>query len=272
MPADPISGFLEVSGGKIYFERAGSGPAIFFVHAAIADSRMWEREFRALSEGHTVVRYDVRGLGKSPPATAPYSNLEDLLALLKHLETGPAVIVGCSNGGRMAIDFTLTNPSQVRGLLLVAPGLTGWRPVHSPEIDEILKEGQKVSDRATVAWAQGRKDEALDILRNFWCPAVEGENLELVKRMMKDNEVEILTDASALHDEGISPPSAGRLGFIMAPTVVLYGDRDAPAARYLAESVASGIRGARLNMIPGADHLVNLSKPGAFDVALRSLL
>jgi 3-oxoadipate enol-lactonase len=264
------SGFVSVEGGRLYFERAGKGSAVVFVHAAIADRRMWNREFELYSVQHTVVRYDVRGLGRSPPANASYSDSEDLHTLLTHLKVGPAVLVGCSNGGRIAIDYTLEHPDGVRGLLLVAPGLSGFSPDFDPSGLPVYEQDMARSAPIPAAWAAGHREDALAQLQQYWTSAQTGPNLELVRRMMQENAQEIFTDASARHGHG--PTAAGRLGEIRAPMVLLLGDRDEPTMGYIGRGIVARVPGARLIDVPGADHLINLSAPEAFDSALRGLL
>jgi pimeloyl-ACP methyl ester carboxylesterase len=233
---------------------------------------MWNREFELYSKTGTVVRYDVRGLGRSPPATEPYSDVDDLGSLLEHLRISSATIVGCSNGGRTALDFAVENPSVVRGLLLVSPGLSGFTAELEPEGASVYEEDGARSEKIPALWNSGRQDEALDELRNYWASAQEGTNLDLVRTMMRENASEIFTDASASHNRRLDPPAAGRLQSIRVPTSVLYGDRDEPTCAFISRYVARKIPNARFVPVPGADHLVNLSQPAAFDAALRTLL
>jgi pimeloyl-ACP methyl ester carboxylesterase len=270
--SEATTGRIEVAGGHLVYERAGEGAPIVWIHAAIADQRMWDREFELYAKGWTVVRYDVRGLGRSPPASAPYSDVEDLQALLQHLRISPATVVGCSNGGRIAIDFALEHPEMVSALLLVAPGLSGWTPSMDPEGQSVYDQGAARSAKIAAAWSAGHINEALTLLRVYWASAQEGANADLVDRMMRENAVEIFTDASAQHNVGIEPPAAERLGSIRVPALVLFGDRDEPTLEYIARRVALGIPHARLVSVPRADHLVNLSRPDALDAALRELL
>src|ERR1700746_1151648 len=78
-------GFAEVDGGKLYYETAGGGPALVLIHAGFLDSRMWDLQFQLFSKSHKVIRYDVRGFGRSDIAKASFSDSKDLNAILKHL-------------------------------------------------------------------------------------------------------------------------------------------------------------------------------------------
>ncbi len=113
--------FLDVGGSKLFYEVAGTGPAMVFIHDGQMNSESWDAQWEFFSKTHRVIRYDRRGYGKSAPATSPYSNVEDLRLLFAHLSLSNAVVIGCSAGGRLAIDFALEHPALVRRLVLVGP-------------------------------------------------------------------------------------------------------------------------------------------------------
>ena len=103
------------------YETAGAGRPLVFIHAGIADSRMWDRQFSDLADSFTVVRYDMRGFGRTPPAEGPYAHYEDLAALLTHLGLDRVSLVGCSMGSKTALDFALCYPERVDRLILSSP-------------------------------------------------------------------------------------------------------------------------------------------------------
>src|SRR5579859_6234281 len=152
--SDPVvSKILDVSGGKISYEEAGRGRPIVLLHEGIADRRMWDREFPRLALGHQVVRYDLRGYGSSPPATAPFSPVRDLVTLLDHLGMKQPLIVGPSVGGKIALDLTLAHPERVGALLLVAPGYSGMDYDHVPGGKATFERDEVLSKAASDAWA-----------------------------------------------------------------------------------------------------------------------
>jgi pimeloyl-ACP methyl ester carboxylesterase len=65
------------------------------------------------------VRYDRRGFGRSEPPKGPYSDVDDRHAVLDTLNISRAILVGCSNGSRLAVDYTLAHPDRVAALVLV---------------------------------------------------------------------------------------------------------------------------------------------------------
>ena len=87
---------------QLHHEIAGSGDTIVLIHAGIADSRMWEPQWRRYAEDYQVVRYDMRGFGRSPLPPEPYQHAQDLLDLLDRFEIERAALVGQLAGRRRA--------------------------------------------------------------------------------------------------------------------------------------------------------------------------
>src|ERR1051325_4258373 len=102
------SGFVSIDNARIYYETAGKGMPLVMIHAGVADSLQWNNEFTYFAQSYHVIRYDMRGYGKSEPADGEFSHLSDLVSLLNALEIHePLVLMGCSMGGGLAMDFAL---------------------------------------------------------------------------------------------------------------------------------------------------------------------
>jgi 3-oxoadipate enol-lactonase len=263
---------LEVSGGKIVYEVIGEGRPVVLLHEGIADRRMWDREFMLLGRDHRVARYDLRGYGGSTPATSEYSPVRDLVALLDHLRLERPLIVGPSMGGKIALDLTLAHPDKVGALLLIAPGYSGMDYDHVPGGKSTFERDERLSKAAADAWAAGHLEEATEHLRQLWASAITGSALEIFRTMVRDNAKEIFEERSGRYETREGEPAAGRLNEIRVATSILVGDRDNPAMPHCANFLARGIAGAKVQLVPGADHLLNLSRPDAFDTAVREFL
>src|SRR5262245_56649538 len=74
----------------LYFASKGSGEPIVLIHGGQMDRRMWDTQFTVLAKYYRVIRYDIRGFGKSDVPTKPYSDVEDLHSLLNHLRVKKA--------------------------------------------------------------------------------------------------------------------------------------------------------------------------------------
>lgn len=262
---------LSVPGGTLAYDEAGQGRPVVLLHEGIADRRMWSRELPRIARHHQVAAYDLRGYGGSPPPTAPYSPLHDLAALIDHLRMDRPLLVGPSMGGRIALDFALAFPEKAGGLLLIAPGYSGMDYDHVPGGKATFERDERLSAAATAAFRAGKLDEATEHLRQLWASALTGDGLELFRRMVRDNAPEVFEDRSGRHAVFEGAPAAGRLGELRLPTRLLVGDCDNPAMPPAAKYLADRIPGAQLTIVPGADHLLNLSRPEAFDRALDEL-
>lgn len=263
---------LPVAGGKIAYDDQGSGATIVLLHEGIADRRMWDREFAALAKNHHVVRYDLRGFGGSTPATSEFYPVRDLLALLDQLHSDRPLLVGPSMGGKIALDLALAHPGRVGGLLLIAPGYSGMDYDHVPGGKATFERDERLSKAAADAWGAGHLDEATEFLRQLWASALTGAHLELFRTMVRENAEEVFGERSGQFERREGAPAAARLGELHVPTQIVVGDRDNPAMPHAANFLARGIAGARVELVPGADHLLNLSAPEAFDAALAGMV
>ena len=112
---------VEVPGARLSYDVAGtpSAPAIVFVHAGVATRAMWDPQFDDLARDHYVIRYDTRGYGESPGDDVEFADRTDLVAVLDAAGAATACLVGCSRGGRIALDVALDAPERVTGLVTI---------------------------------------------------------------------------------------------------------------------------------------------------------
>lgn len=257
-------GSLEVPGGSLFYEMAGEGPAVTLIHPGLWDSRTWDPQVPVLLEaGFRVVRYDLRGYGRSSRLTGqPYSHVRDLLALLDALDVAQTVLVGCSMGGAIAIDFTLEHPDRVLALVPAASDLGGFEPL---EEEEDWWEEREVPIQAAIE--AGELERAEELRLQIWAPlGMDDEAGRRIREIAFDNLHEITMDESA--QEELDPPAARRLGEIDVPTLVIGADHNPPFMRRISNLISRGILGARNVLIEDADHVVNMRQPEAFDQAL----
>ena len=109
----------------MFYESRGTGPAIAFIHAGIADSRMWEPHWTSFAGWHRLARLDLAGFGRTPIERLPLTHARDVAGLIDELEISAAGVVGASMGGRVALELAVGRPDLVRALVLVGAGLPG---------------------------------------------------------------------------------------------------------------------------------------------------
>ncbi len=108
------SGYAEVNKTKLYYEIAGKGEPLVLIHGSFGDRRFWGLQFTELSKKYKVLRYEMRGYGRSalPDSTEVYRDCDDLNALMDLLKIKKAHICGLSLGSIIAIDFALAYPGK----------------------------------------------------------------------------------------------------------------------------------------------------------------
>jgi pimeloyl-ACP methyl ester carboxylesterase len=119
------SGYMPVSGGKLYYEAAGAGEPLVFVHGFTLDTRMWDDQWDVFASKYRVVPYDVRGFGRSDLPGGAYANYIDLDAVVQHLGLQRPHVVGLSMGGGIAVDYAASFPDGLRSLTLIDSTLAG---------------------------------------------------------------------------------------------------------------------------------------------------
>jgi pimeloyl-ACP methyl ester carboxylesterase len=223
---------------------AGGGVPIVLLHPGIGDSRVWDLVLPGLSD-RRVLRYDVRGYGRSPQPTTEFSLLKDLETALDQLDLQRVLLVGCSMGGGTALSFTLAHPDRVQGLVLLCPGVPGFPWPAEPELDaqyDVLAAKRDVDGLVELGlreWAAAGSDDAVVAQLRAAVPA------------WFDQDDYLQTD----------PPVYDRLQEIQVPSVVMIGDKDRPILAAVAGATAARIPGCEFIWMPGADHLPSLRNP-----------
>ena len=263
-----IAMFITVSGASIWAEAAGTGPAVVFLHAGVADSRMWDAEFNALQATHRVVRLDLRGFGRSQLVAEKFSFHGDVAAVMESLHVDRATLVGCSFGSNVALDVALAHPERVERLVLVSPSVGDGND--SPGI-------RAFAEREEEALGRGDLDGATEENLRTWVDGphrAPGEVDADVRRLvgtMQHQAFENPTPDGVKLDRVI-PPARVRLGEIKVPTLIVAGSLDLDHVLGVARRLKAGIPGARLEMIEGTAHMPTLEEPRRWQSLLVDFL
>jgi pimeloyl-ACP methyl ester carboxylesterase len=253
------AGFASVNGTRLYYEVAGSGPALVFLHAFACDRRLWDAQVAHFSRRYRVVCYDARGYGKSDvPAGAPYAHGEDLRALLDHLDIPDAALCGLSMGGQNAIELALRHPARVRALVLVSFSLQGFP--FSREIVELFTAMNRAARTSGV--------EAAKAL--FLASGVVGAAADAVAPMVADySGWHWLNDSPV---DTLKPPMMERLGEISAPTLAVFGENNPTDVRAAFDYFVERVPAAKKLVLPGVGHFANLEAPDEFNQRVGEFL
>ncbi|HKS30201.1 MAG TPA: alpha/beta fold hydrolase [Pyrinomonadaceae bacterium] len=259
-----ISGMAEVNGTRLYYEMAGKGRVVVLIHGGLVDSRMWDSQFKELARNFRVIRYDLRGYGKSAFSMGPYSHIDDLYALLKFLKVERASLVGLSLGSIIAVDFTLEHPEMVGALVLTSSGLRGHPSARNEKAAAIFKAAEvEGMGKAIEMWME----------HPFFAT---GKNVpgytQRMKRMLADNFRYWGPTPAPIVLTWPPRPSIERLSEIKTPALVIAGLEDAPNILVIADTLEAKIAGAKKVLIPGVSHHLNMEKPKEFNKLVLDFL
>jgi 3-oxoadipate enol-lactonase len=246
--------FLPVEGSKIYFEECGTSPqTVVLIHDGVLDSAVWNDVWPEFCKHFHSIRYDRRGYGRSPAATAWHSATDDLAALLGHLKVTRAAIVGSSHGGEISINFTLDHPEIVQRLVLVGAVVGGM-----PYSQHFLDRGNDLGKSLEKGDVQGAilaatKDKYLI------APGNDGAKKRMAELLSTSPQ-----DITHAEFELAPKPALPRLHEIRIPTLLVTGDADIPDVHAHAGAIEAGIPRAHRVVIKDVGHLMYLEKPSEF--------
>lgn len=269
MPA--LATFISVPGGRLWLSVDGAADAVplTLIHAGVATSEMYEDHVPVfVAAGLRVIRYDTRGFGRTETENVPFSNRDDVAAVLDHLGIESTHLVGISRGGTIALDFTLERPGRVRSLGIIASSPGGFE-FDDPSLAPFWQRME--------ALEESRDFETLIPMEvDFW---LEGPDQprgrtgpELRAKMERWGHENYEGPGRDAQPQPLEPRAAGRLSEVRVPTLVAWGDLDEPAVQAAGPVMRDGIADAQDHVFHGAAHMVNLEQPSEFERLVLELV
>lgn len=253
-----------------HIESDGEGQAILFIHAGVADSRMWADQMREFTSTNHVIAFDKRGFGKTPWHPGSFSDTDDSVAVLDQVGVESAVIVGCSMGAATAMNLALEFPDRVDGLVLVGGFPSGWVPEEGFEDNPLEEE-------AAAASKEGNFERVVEIDLEMWLVGYgrSGDDIEPeLKDLCADmDRIPVTTEAArSEHQTGFETKLNEHLEEIDVPTLVIVGAHDEALLKTAADYLAERLSDRPAVTIENAAHLPSLEQPEAFNTVLRDFL
>jgi len=263
--------YFDLGDGQLYYERAGEGMPLVLSHAAFLDSRMFDAIWEPLAQHFHVIRYDLRGFGKSSPVTGPLPRRSDLARLLDHLDVTQAHLVGCSLSGEISLDLTLEQPQRVASLTLVGatPGgfeLQGELPRHMLEMIEAMQRGdiERANELQIRIWLDGGYREADQVDASLRTKALEMNRIPVAQNTY------FIADTQP--GDPLAPPAITRLETVQCPVLVVAGALDHPEVLRAADEMAGRIPRAQKTIIESSGHVPSYEQPARFVKLLLDFL
>lgn len=244
------------------------GVPVVFLHAGVCDHRMWAAQVEAAADaGYRALAYTRRGNGDATSLDEPFSHLSDLEAVLAHFGVHAAVLVGCSMGGGLALDFALKHPGRTAGLVLIGTAVTGGDYILSDtdkQMEAVLEDaeerGAEFQNRADAhAWLDGPRSSS-------------GRVTGAIRELFLDMNHKALSKEPPLTQESKRPSARDRIGEIAAPALLIAGDLDFNYILTRHEGLSEDLPNCFATILEGTAHLPNLERPDLFNPLLLQFL
>ncbi|WP_219518905.1 alpha/beta fold hydrolase [Nonomuraea ceibae] len=253
---------------ELFWTESGTGRPLVLLHGGFLHHRMWDDQIPAFAERFRVIAPDARGHGRSPNATEPYRLTDDLAALLRHLGTGPAILVGVSMGAATAVDTALEHPDLVSAVVVTGAGTsepyftdpwttrawTGWQAAMAAGDLDASVEGH-------LLFAAG-PHRALDTLD----PDVVTRLRRMARETMSKHAPGEPNHLVPVHDTWERLPS------VRVPVLAINGSLDSPDHLGMADRLTTTVPHGSTHTIDGTAHYPNLEQPDAYNKTLESFL
>jgi len=255
--------YIASDGARLYYEEAGSGTPIVFVHEFSGDLYSWEKQIQHFSRRYRCIAFNARGY---PPSDVPkqlslYSHrhaVDDIAVVMRALKVAKAHIVGCSMGSRSTLDFGLDYPRMALSLTMIGIG-SGADP-----------RNREAFAKASEARAREYEEAGLAAVLKKLQVAPNRIRLKTKNPRAWDDFCRRFMDHSAQGCANITRRVQGRrpslygmgkaLAAMRVPAHVIVGDED-PAAVDSGIFMKSVSPAVRLSVVPATGHLVNLEEP-----------
>jgi 3-oxoadipate enol-lactonase len=264
--------FVDVPGGRLFAVEEGSGPPLVLIHAAIVDLHAWDEMVPGLVAAHyRVIRYDLRGFGRSVATDVDFDERADLRAVLDAFGVGKAAVVGNSRGGFIAIDTAIETPDRVAALVTLGSSPGGF------EVEETALEQALTAEEEALLTADPRDPEAItDFMVRVWVDG-PGQPSDRVPAAMRET---IRQAARQLYEPGhvrgrptrMTPPANDRLADLRCPVLAVVGGLDISQEVDGAERLATAAPNARAVVWPDVGHMIGLEQPDRLVVLVTDFL
>ena len=254
------SGYINVDGGKLYYEISGTGENIVLLHDGMVNCFIWDEQFPVLARNYRVIRYDRRGYGKSSDPETKYSHIDDLNQVFIQLKVDKAIVFGMSSGGGLAINFALAYPEKVNGLVLVGAVVSGFGYT-----SHMTTRGGHMNPAEMTDPAKLIKYFIMDDPYEIYSENIKAKEkvMTLLPYLGRDNTVPTKPPAKV---------AVNCLSEIKVPTIILVGEYDHPDVHAHAGVINAGIRNSKREIIPNSGHLIPVEQPLLFNEAVTSFL
>ncbi|KRE38764.1 alpha/beta fold hydrolase [Paenibacillus sp. Soil522] len=265
------AGVLAINGTQLYYEESGSGETVILLHAHSFDLRMWDSQIEALAQHYRVIRYDLRGYGKSamPDPRRFFRHVDDLAQLIQRLELSKVHLIGLSLGSMVAVDYMALYPEKVLSVSAASSGLYVSEDAQWIPFTEEVQSGNPAP----------KNDVNITLFKQEWFQGLLGScgpNRDAIKTELWT----MIKEWSAwqpLYERRwplVGPSLIALLSRNSTgiPLLVLIGEEDSDGSRKSSARLAELMPQAITVYLPQSGHMQNMETPEAFNKVVLSFI
>ena len=255
-PVGSSDGFVQVDGGRLYYQECGNGPeAVLLLHDGVVNSAIWNGVWEDFCREFHTIRYDRRGYGRSPETTKPYYEADDVAVLLRNRKVTHGALVASSHGGGVALNFAVRYPAQVSDLVLIGPAPNGF-----PYSEAFIESQMPFQDEKNAVKVRVESNYLI-------APGHEAAREEL-RKLLEASPQDHRHNDMPLPEKPVFPYLAN----LHVPVLILCGSADIADNQAVAGALQMAIPGAQRVVVPDSGHLLYLEKPKEFFSIVREFL
>jgi pimeloyl-ACP methyl ester carboxylesterase len=244
---------ININGKNLFVKTMGNGAPLFFLHSSLLTSEMWNTQIEYFSKKYLTITYDFCGHGKSELPKGSYSDYEDLKTIIDKKNLSKIILIGCSYGGSVALDFTLKYPEYVSKLILISPTINGYNYPLRLTLESIrnFRNVQKYGiERAAELFMNNK----------YWSYFVPKENdfKEIFKKLYIGNG--IFYNGKYSQKYILKPFAIKRLSEINTDVLLIIGKNDSNFNKNVSKILMDRIGKVKYYEINGCGHLPNIEK------------
>lgn len=258
-----------------YYEQTGQGPALVLIHGAFADARIWDPQWEYFSTKYRVLRYDLRGHGRTGASNLAHYTMatyaDDLCALLDALDFRSPILCGLSWGGSIVQAFAIRNPQRPKAIILASAAVS----IDLTLLDKLLcyvlfpRWMMSLTIRTMSVEKFTRFSFRLARLTRgkHWLSRDENAQAYLEQCMLRMESSEYLKIWNAMYRFHSVP-----LNKITCPTLILNGEFEPKNTFRHTKEILRRVPQAISRVVPCASHAMNLDQPETFNKFVDAFL
>lgn len=256
---------ITIKGKDYYIKKEGNGFPVIFLNSSLLNSDMWIKQIEYFNKTNEIITFDFFGQGRSGKPHIKYTNYDSVRDILDFYKIKKCIVVGCSYGSSVAIDFTLEYPEYVEKLILITPAINGYRY----PLSLFLNSMSNYLTCKKIGNKKGFEKFAKNKYWNYFLPKNEND-FNIVKKAFEDNNVFYNSNQSLCIVR--KPVAINCIHKIEKRILIITSEGDSLFNKKVADVIYNRLPNAKKEKILNSGHLPNIEKAEVVNSLIGSFI